>query len=158
MTMIKILIVCLGNICRSPSAEAVLNAKAKQRGMVLHIDSAGTINYHQGNKPDERAMAAGKQRGYSFSGIRSRGIAKQDFENFDYILAADRSNKHDLMALCPPQFQHKIRLLLAFADLGEQDIPDPYYGGDNGFELVLNLLEEASDNMLDKLGGEHDGK
>jgi len=156
--MKKVLIVCLGNICRSPTAEAVLRAKAQQKDVALEIDSAGTINYHQDNKPDARAIAAGEKRGYSFSGISSRGVTIEDFSEFDYILAADQENKQDLLNLCPVQHQHKIALFLAFAGLGEQVIPDPYYGGEQGFELVLDLLEEACDNILANIGSNIDGK
>lgn len=156
--MKKVLIVCLGNICRSPTAEAVLRAKAQQKDVALEIDSAGTINYHQDNKPDARAIAAGEKRGYSFSGISSRGVTIEDFSEFDYILAADQENKQDLLNLCPVQHQHKIALFLAFAGLGEQVIPEPYYGGEQGFELVLDLLEEASDNILANIGSNIDGK
>jgi len=156
--MKKILIVCLGNICRSPTAEAVLRAKSVNNGINLQVDSAGTINFHQGNKPDSRAMAVGEKRGYSFSGITSRGVKAEDFSEFDYILAADQSNKQDLLKLCPEQYQDKIHLFLAFAGLGEQVIPDPYYGGEQGFELVLDILEEASESILVKIGSDKDGK
>ncbi|MDN2662033.1 low molecular weight phosphotyrosine protein phosphatase [Psychromonas sp. 14N.309.X.WAT.B.A12] len=152
--MKKILIVCLGNICRSPTAEAVLRTKSVNQGINLQVDSAGTINYHQGNKPDTRAIAAGEKRGYSFSGISSRGVIAEDFSEFDYILAADQENKQDLLKRCPAQYQYKIDLFLAFAGLGEQVIPDPYYGGDQGFELVLDLLEKASENILVKIGSD----
>jgi len=149
--MKKVLIVCLGNICRSPTAEAVLKAKAAQRGIHIEIDSAGTINNHQGNGPDKRAKAAGELRGYSFEGIFSRPINRHDFEYFDYILAADKQNKADLLAQCPEQYQHKVALFLSFSDVNESEIPDPYYGGTQGFELVLDLLEKASDQLLDKI-------
>ena len=150
--MKKILIVCLGNICRSPTAEAVLKAKAKQLGIEVEVDSAGTINHHQGKGPDKRSQAAGKRRGYSFEGISSRPVKQDDFAYFDYILAADKQNKHDLLALCPLQYQHKIQLFLSFSDVHETEIPDPYYGGTEGFELVLDLLETASEQLLDKIG------
>lgn len=148
----KVLIVCLGNICRSPTAEAVLKAKAKTRSIDIEIDSAGTINNHQGKGPDKRSMAAGARRGYSFKGIVSRPVNDQDFEYFDYILAADQQNKRDLLARCPEQYKEKIDLFLAFSDVPEIEIPDPYYGGEQGFELVLDLLDIASDQLLDKIG------
>ncbi|MEI6897268.1 MAG: low molecular weight protein-tyrosine-phosphatase [Psychromonas sp.] len=152
--MKKILVVCLGNICRSPTAEAVLRASAKKMSIAIEIDSAGTINNHQGKQPDKRAMAAGKARGYSFAGITSRQIIKQDFENFDLILAADNSNITDLKAICPPHLHYKIALFLSYAQAETDQIPDPYYGGDAGFELVLDLLEDASAQLLNIINKE----
>lgn len=151
--MKKVLIVCLGNICRSPSAEAVLRAMAKKMEIDIEVDSAGTINFHQGNSPDRRSIEAGKARGYSFKGIRSRPIDVADFEYFDLILAADNQNVADLKVMCPQHLQYKISLFLTYADtnLERQEIPDPYYGGDNGFELVLDLLEDASIKLLNKI-------
>lgn len=150
--MKKVLIVCLGNICRSPTAEAVLKAKAKSRAIDIEVDSAGTINHHLGKTPDSRAKAAGELRGYSFTGISARPVNKQDFAYFGYILAADDQNKIDLLALCPTQFRHKINLFLGMAGVEQSEIPDPYYGAEQGFELVLDLLETASDRLLDKIG------
>lgn len=146
--MNKILIVCMGNICRSPTGEAVLKAKAQQMGVDIMVDSAGTIGYHQGNPPDPRAKAAGEKRGYSFRGIRARQVVEADFEEFDLILAADNDNLADLQQRCPAHLQHKLALFLSFSDSNHDEIPDPYYGGDNGFELVLDLIENASDNLL----------
>lgn len=146
--MKKILVVCMGNICRSPTGEAILRAKAKLMGVDVKIDSAGTIGYHQGNPPDARSKAAGEKRGYSFKGIRSRKVVDSDFVDFDLILAADRANLSDLEAQCPPQYQHKLQLFLAGIDADYDEIPDPYYGGENGFELVLDLVEQASEKIL----------
>ncbi len=146
--MNKILIVCMGNICRSPTGEAVLKAKAQQMGIDIMVDSAGTIGYHQGNPPDPRAKAAGEKRGYSFRGIRARQVVEADFEEFDLLLAADNDNLADLQQRCPAHLQHKLALFLSFSDSNHDEIPDPYYGGDNGFELVLDLIENASDNLL----------
>lgn len=146
--MNKILIVCMGNICRSPTGEAVLKAKAQQMGVDIMVDSAGTIGYHQGNPPDPRAKAAGEKRGYSFRGIRARQVVEADFEEFDLILAADNDNLADLQQRCPAHLQHKLALFLSFSDSNHDEIPDPYYGGNNGFELVLDLIENASDNLL----------
>jgi protein-tyrosine phosphatase len=146
--MKKVLVVCLGNICRSPTAEAVLRATANKMNIEVEVDSAGTINIHQGNQPDKRAMAAGKARGYSFKGITSRQITQADFEKFDLILAADNSNVSDLKAICPSHLEHKIALFLSYAQAETDQIPDPYYGGDEGFELVLDLLEDASTQLL----------
>lgn len=147
----KVLVVCMGNICRSPTGEAVLKAKAKQRGIDIEVDSAGTIGFHQGNPPDPRAKEAGENRGYSFKGIRARKVMVDDFDHFDFILAADRDNLADLLAQCPSYLQHKVKLFLSYADADYDEIPDPYYGGDQGFELVLDLVEQASDNLLDSL-------
>ena len=146
--MKKILVVCLGNICRSPTAEAVLRATAQKMKIKLEIDSAGTINNHQGNQPDKRSMAAGEARGYSFKGITSRQVTVADFEYFDYILAADNSNISDLKSICPAHLHYKIALFLSYAQAETDEIPDPYYGGDCGFELVLDLLEDASTQLL----------
>ena len=152
--MKKILVVCLGNICRSPTAEAVLRATAKKMEIEIEIDSAGTINNHQGNQPDKRAMAAGEARGYSFKGITSRQVIQSDFETFDLILAADNSNVSDLKVVCPDHLEYKIALFLSYAQAQTDQIPDPYYGGDAGFELVLDLLEDASTQLLNIISKE----
>ena len=147
----KILVVCLGNICRSPTAEAVLRNKALQRNIHCLIDSAGTINHHQGALPDERARRIAESRGYSFAGIRSRPISAADFTDFDFILAADKYNIADLKAVCPVQLHYKISLFLSHGDSPFTEIPDPYYGGKEGFEQVLDLIENAADHILAKL-------
>ncbi len=147
----SILVVCMGNICRSPTGEAVLRAKAAAAGIDVEVDSAGTIGYHEGEGPDSRSKAAGERRGYSFRGITSRKVVDQDFEHFDMILAADRDNLSDLLNRCPSQYKGKVSLFLSHSSSQEQEIPDPYYGGPNGFEHVLDLIEEASDEILAKL-------
>ncbi|NOU49921.1 low molecular weight phosphotyrosine protein phosphatase [Pseudoalteromonas sp. JBTF-M23] len=148
----KILIVCMGNICRSPTGEAVLKHQLAKAGLKhIEVDSAGTIAYHQGNAPDRRSMAAGRKRGYSFDTMHARQVTPQDFEYFDLILAADKANLADLMALCPQQYQHKLRLFLEFSHSHYVEIPDPYYGEGDGFELVLDLIEEASTNLIKQL-------
>ncbi|WP_407832317.1 low molecular weight protein-tyrosine-phosphatase [Vibrio rotiferianus] len=149
--MKKLLVVCMGNICRSPTGEAVLRAKAQELGVVVEVDSAGTIGYHAGNQPDARSMLAGKQRGYSFKGMRSRKVTLEDFEEFDMVLAADKANLADLLDLCPREHRHKVSLFLSHSSSDYNEIPDPYYGGDAGFELVLDLIEEASEAILKKL-------
>ncbi|EGQ9063564.1 low molecular weight phosphotyrosine protein phosphatase [Vibrio parahaemolyticus] len=149
--MKRILVVCMGNICRSPTGEAVLRAKAGELGVDVDIDSAGTIGYHTGNTPDSRAMEAGKQRGYSFKGMRARQVSVQDFEDFDLVLAADKANLADLLDICPAEHRHKVSLFLSHSNSSYDEIPDPYYGGDDGFELVLDLIEEASVAVLQKL-------
>ncbi|MDF5591970.1 low molecular weight phosphotyrosine protein phosphatase [Vibrio parahaemolyticus] len=149
--MKRILVVCMGNICRSPTGEAVLRSKAEELGVDVDIDSAGTIGYHTGNTPDSRAMAAGKQRGYSFKGMRARQVSVQDFEYFDLVLAADKANLADLLDICPAEHRHKVSLFLSHSNSSYDEIPDPYYGGDDGFVLVLDLIEEASVAVLQKL-------
>lgn len=149
--MKKLLVVCMGNICRSPTGEAVLRAKAKKLGISVEVDSAGTIGYHAGNPPDARSMQAGKQRGYSFKGMRSRKVTVGDFDEFDMVLAADKANLADLLDICPTEHRHKVSLFLSHGDSDYDEIPDPYYGGDAGFELVLDLIEDASEVILKKL-------
>ncbi|EOH0516068.1 low molecular weight phosphotyrosine protein phosphatase [Vibrio fluvialis] len=138
----------MGNICRSPTGEAVLKAKAQGLGLDIEIDSAGTIGYHQGNPPDPRTRSAGEKRGYSFAGMRARKVRDSDFEQFDLILAADRDNLLELQQRCPKQYQHKLALFLSYGHSDYDEIPDPYYGGENGFELVLDLIEDASEQLL----------
>jgi protein-tyrosine phosphatase len=147
--MKSILFVCLGNICRSPTAEAVLRKMASSQGVPLRIDSAGTIDHHKGKLPDRRAVAAAQRRGYDFTGIRSRPITSDDFHNFELILAADHYNLADLKAICPEPYQHKLGLILDFSDGDYREVPDPYYGGSRGFELVLDLIEQACSKMLE---------
>ena len=149
--MKKLLVVCMGNICRSPTGEAVLRAKAKELGISVEVDSAGTIGYHAGNPPDARSMQAGKQRGYSFKGMRSRKVTVGDFDEFDMVLAADKANLADLLDICPTEHRHKVSLFLSHGDSDYDEIPDPYYGGDAVFELVLDLIEDASEVILKKL-------
>ncbi|EGU45268.1 low molecular weight protein-tyrosine-phosphatase [Vibrio splendidus] len=146
--MKKILVVCMGNICRSPTGEAVLRKKAQQLNIDVLVDSAGTIGFHQGNPPDSRSKAAGEKRGYSFKGITSRKVVANDFEEFDLILAADRANLTDLTSQCPAHLQYKLALFLSFGDSQYQEVPDPYYGEGDGFELVLDLIEESSEAIL----------
>ena len=147
----SVLFVCMGNICRSPTAEAVCRKKAVDRGLDIIIDSAGTIAHHEGESADRRSRAAGEHRGYDFSGIRARQVRDQDFVDFDLILAADNQNFDDLKQRCPKQYQSKLAMMLAPCAGPETEVPDPYYGGGHGFEHVLDLLEEACDKWLDKM-------
>jgi protein-tyrosine phosphatase len=147
----SVLFVCLGNICRSPSAEAVFTKKAADSGLDIEIDSAGTAGYHKGAEPDRRSQAVGTLRGYSFKGISCRKVDEQDFEKFDYILGMDNENVSNLLAICPEEFQHKIALYLSFCKAEEQEVPDPYYGGKRGFEYVLDLIEQGADGLIEHL-------
>jgi protein-tyrosine phosphatase len=141
----SVLFVCLGNICRSPSAEAVFKKKALDNGLTIEIDSAGTAGYHKGAAPDKRSQAVGAERGYSFKGLKCRKVVEQDFEKYDYILGMDRENVANLLEVCPAEFQHKVALFLSFSQSEEQEVPDPYYGGKGGFEVVLDLIEQGAD-------------
>ncbi|MFV7783573.1 low molecular weight protein-tyrosine-phosphatase [Shewanella marisflavi] len=144
----SVLFVCLGNICRSPTAEAVFRGLLAKRGLTLVCDSAGTLAYHEGEGPDRRARLAGERRGLDFSGIKARGVVDEDFERFDLILAADKANLRELRGRCPAQYQSKLALMLSFLGEGEREVPDPYYGGDEGFEQVLDLLEASCEQLL----------
>ncbi|WP_407332689.1 low molecular weight protein-tyrosine-phosphatase [Enterovibrio sp. 27052020O] len=146
----KILVVCMGNICRSPTGEAVLRAKAAARGLDVIVDSAGTIGYHTGAKPDSRSREAGEARGYDFSGMSSRKVEVADFERFDLILAADKANLADLIDICPSEYRQKVSLFLSHGAGEFDEIPDPYFGGKHGFERALDLIEQASDSLLDQ--------
>lgn len=147
----SVLFVCLGNICRSPTAEAVFRALAEREApeLRIHIDSAGTADYHVGDPPDRRSQRAGAARGYDLSALRGRQVTKADFERFDLLLAMDRANHAGLMALAPSPASERVRLFLTFApELGLEEVPDPYYGGPSGFEQVLDLAESASRGLL----------
>ncbi|WP_026301360.1 low molecular weight protein-tyrosine-phosphatase [Colwellia piezophila] len=148
----SILFVCMGNICRSPSAEAVFRHKMQAKGLALKIDSAGTLGAHAKEKPDHRSQKAGIARGYSFEGIKSRKVTLQDFTDFDLILAMDHDNIEELKKVAPLASQDKIHLMLDFASGHEEEqVPDPYYGGAKGFDYVLDLVEAASDGLLAKI-------
>ena len=147
----RILFVCLGNICRSPTAEAVLRVLAAREApeLPLEVDSAGTAAYHVGQPPDPRTRAAAARRGYDLSALRARTVEPGDFERFDLILAMDRENLQALRRHAPPHAHERLRLFLEFApDAVPEDVPDPYYGGPNGFEEVLDLVEAATRGLL----------
>lgn len=147
--MNSVLFVCLGNICRSPTAEAVFRARAVAAGLDVEIDSAGMGAWHVGAMPDERAQAAGLARGYDLTPIRARQVAADDYERFDLVLAMDHDNLATLKSRAPRDRHERIRLFLEFApEIGLNAVPDPYYGGDDGFEEVLDLIEVASDGLI----------
>jgi protein-tyrosine phosphatase len=151
---LKILFVCMGNICRSPTAEAVLRRLAEQEAPHLDvlIDSAGTHAYHTGEPPDRRAQAAAKLRGVDLSNIRARPVCDEDFSRFDLILAMDRHNYDLLLEQRPADASSEVRLFMEYADsVTISDVPDPYYGGANGFERVLDLIEDAARGLLASL-------
>jgi protein-tyrosine phosphatase len=139
----RILLVCMGNICRSPTAEVVLRAKAKARGIDLVVDSVGTENYHIGDPPDARSIDHARRRGYDLSPLRARQISVGDFAEFDLILAADAINLRALTPLCPVEHRPKLALFL-----GTDPLPDPYYGEAEDFEKVLDLVEKRVDFLL----------
>ena len=147
----KILFVCLGNICRSPTAEIVFREIAAREApnLRVEIDSAGTAAYHVGSPPDSRTRQAALRRGYDMSALRARVVEPQDFGRFDLILAMDRQNFDALRQRAPATAHQRIRLFLEFApDTDTTEVPDPYYGGPNGFEEVLDLVEAASRGLL----------
>src|SRR5262245_43958781 len=139
----KVLFVCTGNICRSPTAEAVLRQMAFKNQVQVLVESCGTHDYHVGEPPDERTQAHARKRGYDLSAQRARQLAKDDFEKFDLILAMDRGHLRLLERRCPERHRPKLRLFL-----GDRDVPDPYYGGAAGFEEVLDLVEAACADLL----------
>jgi protein-tyrosine phosphatase len=150
----RILFVCMGNICRSPSAEGVFRHVLAKRAPQLQvdIDSAGTHDYHVGEAPDVRAVAAARRRGIDISSLRARRVATEDFERFDLILAMDEDNLRELQGRVQAAHRDRIRLMMEYAPgVGRRDVPDPYYGGEQGFEDVLDLLEEAADGLIDEL-------
>lgn len=152
--MVKILFVCMGNICRSPTAEGVFRQKVIEAGIEdrVEIDSAGTLAYHVGHPPDQRAQKAALRRGIDLSSQRARKVTSQDFEAFDFVIAMDSDNHYELEAICPSGHEDRLHMFLKFAEnSAETDVPDPYYGGGNGFEVVLDLIEDASEGLLKHL-------
>ena len=155
---IHVLMVCLGNICRSPTANGVLEQCIHDRGLSdnIKVDSAGTGDWHIGEPPDFRSLEAAARRGYDLSRQRARQVDLTDFHSFDYVLAMDKTNLRDLQRLCPQEFQENLSLFLDFGSPDYESVPDPYYSGVQGFELVLDLVEEASSNLLDHIIKRHE--
>jgi protein-tyrosine phosphatase len=149
----KILTVCLGNICRSPMAEGVLRHMAQERGIPIQTDSAGTGNYHVGEAPDKRAQRAMRKYGIEIGDLRARQFNSADFEEFDLILAMDESNLANMMRLAPdPSSQPKVKLMMDYApEHPQREVPDPYFGGDEGFDEVYHMLTEACGRLLDEI-------
>ena len=146
-----ILFVCMGNICRSPTADGVFRQKVVDNGLsdLVRVDSAGTHNYHPGSPPDARAQAAAAKRGYDLSALRARQVQAADYAAFDLILVMDQDNLAVLQDDCPPEHQQKLRLLTEFCQVHKASVvPDPYYGGADGFEQVLDLVEDACEGLL----------
>ena len=150
----NVLFVCMGNICRSPTAEGAFKHVLAERAPDLSIraDSAGTHAYHIGDPPDLRAQRAAERRGIDLSEQKARRVREEDFASFDLVIAMDELNLEVLVELSPPEYHDRIKLFLDYApQLGRRDVPDPYYGGSNGFELVLDLIEDASIGLLEQL-------
>jgi protein-tyrosine phosphatase len=150
----RVLFVCMGNICRSPTAEGVFRKLLAERAPDLDvaIDSAGTHGYHTGATPDPRACRAAERRGIDLKGLRARRVTEQDFEQHELVLAMDEQNLEFLLEICPPDYRHRVKLFLEFAPhLERREVPDPYYGGATGFEHVLDLVEEAAAGLLEYL-------
>ena len=155
---VRVLFVCLGNICRSPTAEGVFTHIVEQENESdwIEIDSAGTHAYHVGSSPDHRARKAAKNRGINLDQLRGRQAIVDDFDEFDYILAMDDENYENLLLIAPHDKQHKVKMFLSYSDnFDETEVPDPYYGGDRGFEHVLDLVEDASRGLLNHLRENH---
>lgn len=153
---VRVLFVCLGNICRSPTAHGVFEHQVRQRGLTerVLIDSCGTGDWHVGRPPDTRAAAAALTRGYDLSHLRARQVSPADFDSFDYVLAMDRQNLADLEAMRPDCYRGRLGLFLDYAGgFSEREVPDPYYGDDTGFEHVLDLIEAASEGLLREITG-----
>ena len=150
---VSVLFVCMGNICRSPTAEGVFRHFVNEAGLdeEITVDSAGTHAYHVGEPPDRRAMAAAERRGVSLVGVKARRVTDDDFERFDHIIAMDEDNLIRLQEQSTDEYRDKISLFLSFAVDTETEVPDPYYGGAAGFERALDLVEKASRGLLETL-------
>ena len=149
--MVAVLFVCTGNICRSPSAHGVFLKMLADRGLTeqITVDSAGTHAYHVGEPPDERSAATALRRGYDLSALRARKVAQSDFQAFDFILTMDDGHYNMLRAACPPEYRDRIQRFMDYAEgFSETEMPDPYYGGAQGFDRVLDMVESGCDGLL----------
>lgn len=154
MSRTAILFVCLGNICRSPTAEGVFRQHLSDRGLGgrFLVDSAGTGDWHVGHPPDRRAQFAAQARGFDISPIRARQVRPDDMESFDYLIAMDHGNRRELVRMAGPALAHKVRLFMEFAGIdGHDEVPDPYYGDGGGFDRAIDLIEAASEGLIDHL-------
>jgi len=150
----RVLFVCMGNICRSPTAEGVLRQFIRQNnlGDKVEVDSAGTHGYHVGEAPDSRTQRAAAVRGYNLSQLRARKVARQDLDYFDLVLAMDKNNLDNLQRLASPEQQEKIRLFMDFSkNFDDNEVPDPYYGLGHGFDLVLDMVEDAAQGLIEDI-------
>jgi protein-tyrosine phosphatase len=158
MTQINVLFVCMGNICRSPTAQGVFRALIEREGLAERIrtDSAGTIAYHVGEPPDRRARETAEKRGIDLNDLRARKVEAMDFERFDYVLAMDRDNYRDLKQICPRGMEDRLHMFMDFApQRQENEVPDPYYGGVAGFDRVFDMVEDASVGLLEDILNRH---
>ena len=154
MMVYRVLMVCMGNICRSPTAEGVLRSAVEKANLAdkIEVDSAGTHGYHVGEAPDQRTQRAALARGYDLSQLRARRVAPQDLEYFDLILAMDRSNLDNLKRMAEPKQHDRIRLLMDYAEnFDDDEVPDPFYGLGYSFDLVLDMVEDAAEGLVDAL-------
>ncbi|WP_293931716.1 low molecular weight protein-tyrosine-phosphatase [Iodobacter sp.] len=154
MKKVKVIFVCTGNICRSPTADGVMRQWVKDAGLshAIEVDSAGTQNYHIGEPPDRRAQSHAQKRGFDLSFLRARSVQQSDFAEFDWILAMDNGHLKDLQRQCPPEYQSRVKLFLSFAPVPTQsEVLDPYYGGAAGFEAVLDQVEAGCAALLNHI-------
>ena len=158
MEKIRVLFVCMGNICRSPTAHGVFETMVERAGLGgrIEVDSAGTHAYHVGEPPDRRAQQTALQRGFDLSNQRARRAEGDDFTRFDYVVAMDQDNFHNLFSICPPGMEEKIHLFMDYApSFSSREVPDPYYGGPSGFEQVFDMVEAAAEGLLAEIRRRH---
>lgn len=152
--MVKVLFVCMGNICRSPTAEGVMRHVLRQNKLdgLVEVDSAGTHGYHVGEAPDARTQRAAASRGYDLSDMRARKVAPQDLDYFDLILAMDHNNIGVLKRICPPEKYDRLGLFMSYSkNFDDDEVPDPYYGLGHGFDMVLDMVEDAAQGLVDTI-------
>lgn len=155
---VRVLFVCMGNICRSPTAHGVFESILEQHGLreLVDVDSAGTHAYHIGEAPDRRSQQAARERGYDLGHLRARRVEGADFAQFDYVLAMDDDNYRLLEAQCPDEYQDRLHMFLEYArDFSEREVPDPYFGGAHGFQHVLDLVEDAAAGLIEEIRRQH---